>query len=308
MTDPTVPPADDAAKRSAAIADLRAFADFLARNPWAPLPQANLQADLQENADDFWNGGAAGVAELRRIADAMGEKPEEHLTDRTQVKRQFGGLQYQVITWHTAGRPDERDPRDVELERLRAEVAELRAAAVRPPVNLGAFGYSREADDPTPPGAREPLHTGGGQLVDETPAESVRDTDDFRPVEGPTLATVHRRWLDNPSMGSFEGAAKAAGFERLPDGRLGRRQDSDGAVAEVREPQAADTVPVPAEDATLTPLPEPEPQCTPDCDALHVPGAPTGLARGFHHDACPLVPVLEAADRERLAEFEGEVR
>jgi hypothetical protein len=90
------------------------------------------------------------------------------------------------------------------------------------------------------------------------------------------------------------------------------RRTYEDVVAEEQERErllvAADTVPVPAEDATLTALPEPEPQCTPDCDALHVPGAPTGLARGFHHDACPLVPVLEAADRERLAEFEGEVR
>lgn len=61
--------------------------------------------------------------------------------------------------------------REVELEKLRAEVAELRAAQ-------SGFGYSREADDPTPvsPG-RMPLHTGGvidgGALVDETEAEPV---------------------------------------------------------------------------------------------------------------------------------------
>jgi hypothetical protein len=39
------------------------------------------------------------------------------------------------------------------------------------------FGYSREDDEATPTGTREPLHTGGvidgGQLVDETPAEPV---------------------------------------------------------------------------------------------------------------------------------------
>jgi hypothetical protein len=44
-----------------------------------------------------------------------------------------------------------------------------------------------------------------------------------------------------------------------------------------------------------------DPKCTPECDAMCVPDAPTGLVRRFHHDDCPVVPVLEALDRKRLA-------
>lgn len=115
-------------QRADAIADLRAFADFLARNSWAPLPSQTMQADLQQDGVDVFNGGAEGVAELRRIADALGEEPNERANDRTTVTRCFGSIRYRVIAWHAAGRPVERDPRDVELERLRAEVAELRSA------------------------------------------------------------------------------------------------------------------------------------------------------------------------------------
>lgn len=80
--------------------------------------------------------------------------------------------------------------REAELEKLRAEVAELRAAASQSvwcgggctqvadhpgecDPDATGLGYSREADDPTPVSPeRVPLHTGavvdGGQLVDET--------------------------------------------------------------------------------------------------------------------------------------------
>lgn len=40
--------------------------------------------------------------------------------------------------------------------------------------------------------------------------------------------------------------------------------------------------------------------CSAECDALCVPGAPTGEARGWHHDTCPWVPVLEARQRALL--------
>lgn len=122
--------------RARGLADFRTFIDFLACNPWAPMPYLTMQADLQANAADIWNGGADGVAELRRIADGLGEKPNESLDDRTQVKCQFGAVEYRVISWHRRGRPDEpvaRDARDVELERLRAEVAALQAAAAPSP-------------------------------------------------------------------------------------------------------------------------------------------------------------------------------
>lgn len=43
-----------------------------------------------------------------------------------------------------------------------------------------------------------------------------------------------------------------------------------------------------------------EPQCTPECDAMTGHPKVTGMARGWHHDDCPVVPVLEAADTWRL--------
>lgn len=54
--------------------------------------------------------------------------------------------------------------KEAELERLRAEVIALRAAAaLQPDADASGLGYSREADDPTPvSGARMPHHESGG--------------------------------------------------------------------------------------------------------------------------------------------------
>lgn len=74
--------------------------------------------------------------------------------------------------------------REVEIERLRAEVTALRAAAaLQPDADPTGLDYTRadtDADDPTPVSpARVPLHAGGvvdgGQLVDESDGEAVSD-------------------------------------------------------------------------------------------------------------------------------------
>lgn len=131
MTDQTVQPTEQPdqlveilAERAQVVADLHAFADFLGRNSWAPLPYMRLQASVQTNPDDVWHGGEEGVAELRRIADALGKEPRERLDDRTEVTSHFGSVEYHVVTWHRGGRPGE-------VERLRAEVEALRAAAAQ---------------------------------------------------------------------------------------------------------------------------------------------------------------------------------
>jgi hypothetical protein len=43
-------------------------------------------------------------------------------------------------------------------------------------------------------------------------------------------------------------------------------------------------------------------ECSPECDALAIPGAPTGLNRAWHDDRCPVVPVLDALYREAVGE------
>jgi hypothetical protein len=91
-------------RRAQRITDLRQFVEFLSRNPWAPLPYLHMQADMHRSEI----GGdidADGLAELHRIADALGEKVDEHLDDRTSTGRQFGSVEYKVIGWHKAGRP-----------------------------------------------------------------------------------------------------------------------------------------------------------------------------------------------------------
>jgi hypothetical protein len=38
------------------------------------------------------------------------------------------------------------------------------------------------------------------------------------------------------------------------------------------------------------------PSCSPECNDMYVEGAPDGLARAYHHDDCPVLPALEAAE------------
>jgi hypothetical protein len=255
MTDPTVPPADDAAKRAAFVADLLALATLLTVNPWAPVP---VWAEVSEHLNDSTRPETVVPAldKLRDLAARLGVEVDEHLNDRSQVVARFGSINYKLIAWHPAGRPGELDAREAELERLRAEVAELRAAATKPSVNLGAFGYSRDADDPTPVSpARVPLHTGGvvdgGQLVDETPVDRVV----FRRQDGTEVDVTE---TPEESAAIVDQNLRAMGSVGLVD-------ESDVAdaraelAAHIRAARvAANTVPVAAEDATLTRLPESE--------------------------------------------------
>lgn len=203
------------AERAQRIADIRAFADFLDQNPWAPLPYENAQAEIP-----FDN--------IREYSERVGVPVDEHLDDRTQVFHRFGGFEYRVVAWHQDGRPAEPAP-EPEPEEARCPdcgepmrliglgyVGHIPGEACSPDADPTGLAYSREADDPTPvSGARVEPHTGGvteAGLVDET-----------------------------------------------------------------------------------------EPKCTPECDAMTTRPEITGMARGYHHDDCPVVPVLETADRARLA-------
>jgi hypothetical protein len=75
---------------------------------------------------------AAGLATLRDLADSVGGEVDEHLTDRTTLTHTFGRVKYRLATWHMQGRPGQLDERDAELAALRAKVAELEAARSAP--------------------------------------------------------------------------------------------------------------------------------------------------------------------------------
>jgi hypothetical protein len=173
-------------ERAAFCADLHAFANWLAENPWVPLPFTTFAERHLNYIDD--KTPFASLTKVREIAALLGVKTDESLPDRTRVTITMGCVEYRLLAWHKNGRPGEPDERDAKIERLTAELAALRAAAaLQPDADLSGMGYSREADDPTPVSpARVPLHTGGmvgpvdgGYLVDETgPGLIVGDTAD----------------------------------------------------------------------------------------------------------------------------------
>jgi len=170
MTNPIVQP-DDAAKRAAKIAAIRNLADWLTDNPAAPVPTLDLHRHLGNNDGTE----AENLATVRSLAVSLGVDADEELDDRTVLRvRVNEHVWYELFAWHKSG----RDALG-ELERLRAEVAELRSGAASTKPDATGLGYSRtdgEPDDPTPVSpARVPLHTGGmvgpldgGELVDET--------------------------------------------------------------------------------------------------------------------------------------------
>lgn len=173
-------------ERAARIAEIRQLADWLERNPWVPMPygiDAWQQVGNEEIRDDL--SPAAGLHLVREVADRIGVEADESAHDHTEVRIKFGKrTEYKLLSWHKAGRPGAVDPRDAELERLRAENAALKSAA--------GFGYSRDMGDeeptlpvPVSPGRglhaidavsgiaksgkreHEPELVDGGKLVDE---------------------------------------------------------------------------------------------------------------------------------------------
>jgi hypothetical protein len=165
------------AERALQIADLRAFADFLERNPWAPIENLHMQWSPNPNGD-IWNSGAEGPAQVRQMAQQMGAEAVQSDV-MTKATRHFGPVEYSLIAWHKDGRPVEPQPPAVEVL-AKPEKPELVLDPERGhiPANDLGFDYSRADDDPQvirPHSPRVPLHTGavvdGGQLVDETPTE-----------------------------------------------------------------------------------------------------------------------------------------
>lgn len=164
------------------------------------------------------------VAAVERVAEVLGLKVER--AERTV--QAWMGVQGEapVTVYWSAYLPKETAP------------------AVDPDPDPTGLAYSRadDADDPTPVSpARVPLHTGGvvdgGRLVDETPAESegvFNGLPDCSPAcERQVLTQDTKHLADCPRS--------VALIARFGTSKAGQP----------REPQAADTVPVPAEDATV---------------------------------------------------------
>lgn len=188
------------AERAQKIADLRTFAGWLEANSWAPMPN---YFDASAHLDERHPGGP-GVSEsystVCEVGDRLGLKPEERLGDRTVVRKGFGSLQYQVIAWHSDGRPavpepkrgttceelsdDESAPEHAEVGGWKgegpgtcgvecacgvtydnfdslAEASELLARHIADPRGMDRSRSDEDADDPAPVSpARVPPHVG----------------------------------------------------------------------------------------------------------------------------------------------------
>ncbi len=115
----------EADQRAQFVAGLREFATWIETNSWLPTTRTGGYQSPLRMQIDLHDGEA--VAQVREIAHRLDTKADESLDDRTCVTCRIGSGEYTVIAWHRNGRPGERE---AELERLRAEVAELRAAQV----------------------------------------------------------------------------------------------------------------------------------------------------------------------------------
>lgn len=166
--------AREQAERAEKIADIRAFADFLEANPWAPLESLRMQWSPDPHGD-VWNAGYRGIAELRKLAAQLGVSVDESCDDRMQAAREFGPVEYRLIAWHKDGRPAEPQRDD--------------------PTGLL---YQRPADDPTPVSpARGELHTGAvtdDGLVEESDEAEARRTG----------GTFVQRYLSDPIGVGFD--------------------------------------------------------------------------------------------------------
>lgn len=150
--------------REAFIANVRAFADWLEANPSLPVPHSmeSSTVHLNQAADD---SPEESLATLRTFAERFGAEINDTMDDRTRATAQIGRISYKQLVWHRKS-----DKRDAELERLRAEVAELRAHAA--PVASGAVADEADEADDAEGGFRFgqddhlPLHySAGGEVM-----------------------------------------------------------------------------------------------------------------------------------------------
>lgn len=171
-----------AAERVKKIAEIHAFADWLAANPWVPAPY-EVEASEHLSAPGDVPTVEVGLAKVREVAQAMGAKVDESLSDRTSTVVSFGDVvSYRLIAWHRDGRPA-GPPSQAETDAAKFDSDSLVRAAAQAYDEPAGFDYSRdmgaeEPDLPVPvsPGRILP-HFGavvdGGELVDETPAVNV---------------------------------------------------------------------------------------------------------------------------------------
>jgi len=200
------------AERAQRIADIRALADFLEDNPSLPAPEFTAAQGSPGCDGDVWNSGAKGIAEVRRVAEIFGEQVEED-DERTQVVKRFGDFTYTYIAWHKDGRPAEPAPEPLVIPHAHEQCeteADHAAYVVADPTGLAYSRADDAAEDPTPPGVRQPLHTGAvtdGGLVDETETCPARTTEAFTGNPIPcVLAAGHdeaHRWRNGEITGTF---------------------------------------------------------------------------------------------------------
>lgn len=162
------------AERAQQISDIRALADWLEANPWAPVPN---YYDANAHLDGRHVGGptvAEAYVRVHEVAGQLGVNAEERLDDRTTVSKTFGKVTYQVIAWHPNGRPAEPVPEPADdlgdaFDRSQTADADLTPPPVkgrRREPHAGAV-LSGIAQDGHPLG--EPIVTADESLVDEKP-------------------------------------------------------------------------------------------------------------------------------------------
>lgn len=76
--------------------------------------------------------------------------------------------------------------------------------------------------------------------------------------------------------------------------RRGQRILVHGETVQVHSEVASSTHPEPYFRVMLDFCARLAAKCMPECDAMSGSESPSGLERGFHHDNCPVVPLLEA--------------
>lgn len=167
MIDQTV--TDAATKRTAQVNAIRDFAVWLDRNPAMLVPELSLHRHMHQ----LDGTDAENLATVRSLAASLDVGTDESLDDRTVLRVKVNKhVYYELFAWHKGGRGDVG-----ELERLRTEVAELRAAAgasLKP--DMGAFGFSREPESTV--AAPVPEHVEGhpegrAAVVDETDSKPM---------------------------------------------------------------------------------------------------------------------------------------
>jgi hypothetical protein len=221
----------------ATAAELRRIADAIEK---LPSPREQPYVTLSILPSRSGSPDEQKVADVDAVAWAVldcASAPEQIGDDWFQLSRGNRAGVYFAVQAQLAKKPD---PRDVELARLRARVAELEA--------FDAHGFSREADDPTPASpARVQPHTGGFRssiLADGTrkgePVQLIDELEELTPASAVEhgKATV-RKGGDRRSCGvtCLCGAA-FTGFDTLAEAVVQFNRHIDTSAAHEPPPKS----------------------------------------------------------------------